>query len=77
MWWPAQSPDLNPIEQLWNHLKRKLNAYSTYPSGILELVERIPAEWKEIPASVCMNLVESMPERVEVVVKAKGGYIKY
>ena len=75
--WSAQHPDLNLIEQLWNHLKRKLNAYPTYPSGILELVERIQAEWKEIPASVCMNLVESMPKRVEVVVRAKGGYIKY
>ena len=62
--WPAQPPDLNTIEQLWNHLKRKLDAYPTYPRGILEFVKRIYTEWKEIPASVCMNLVESMPESV-------------
>ena len=75
--WPAQSPDLNPIEHLWQHLKKRLNSYSSHPSGILELVERIQAEWKAIPASVCMDLVESMPRRVEAVIGAKGGYTKY
>ena len=77
MVWPAQSPDLNPIEHLWNHLKRKLGEYDTPPKGEGEHWRRVEKEWNEIPDSVCRNLVASMPRRIEAVIKAKGGYTKY
>jgi transposase len=75
--WPAQSPDLNPIEHLWSHLKKKLGEYEVPPKGIEELWERVQQEWEKIPAEVCQNLIESMPRRVAAVLKAKGGYTKY
>jgi transposase len=75
--WPAQSPDLNPIEHLWHHLKRRLGEYETQPSGILELWERVQVEWDKIDPAVCQKLIESMPRRVKAVLKAKGGYTKY
>jgi transposase len=75
--WPSQSPDLNPIEHLWEHLKRQLNRYETEPAGMCELWERVQAEWDKIPVEVCMNLIESMPRRVSAVLKAKGGYTKH
>jgi len=75
--WPAQSPDLNPIEHLWFHLKKKLGEYETQPKGILELWERVQKEWDQIEPAVCQNLIESMPRRVSAVLKAKGGYTKY
>lgn len=75
--WPAQSPDLNPIEHLWSYLKRKLAEYERPPDGILELWERVQAEWDKIDSKVCQDLIESMPRRVAAVVKAKGGYTKY
>ena len=77
MVWPAQSPDLNPIEHAWGYLKRRLAEYEHPPKGILELWERTQVEWNNIPAEECQKLIESMPRRVEAVLKAKGGYTKY
>jgi transposase len=77
MVWPAQSPDLNPIEHLWGYLKRRLAEYEHPPKGMEELWRRIEEEWNKIPAEVCQGLIESMPRRIEAVLKAKGGYTKY
>lgn len=75
--WPAQSPDVNPIEHLWDYLKNRLQEYEEPPKGVLELWERVQVEWEKIPAEVCQNLIESMPRRIAALCKAKGGYIKY
>jgi hypothetical protein len=77
MQWPSQSPDLNPIEHLWNHVKRKLGEYEEPPTSVHELWERFQEEWERIEPSVCQNLIESMPRRIEAVLRAKGGYTKY
>ncbi|KIJ20734.1 hypothetical protein PAXINDRAFT_6524 [Paxillus involutus ATCC 200175] len=65
MVWPAQSPDLNPIEHLWFHLKRKLAEYPEPPKGIAELWERVEREWERIEAATCQELIQSMPRRVQ------------
>jgi transposase len=75
--WPAQSPDINPIEHLWVHIKTKLGDWEEPPRGMQELWERVQKLWDEIPASVCQNLIESIPRRVEALYKAKGGHTKY
>lgn len=77
MKWPAQSPDLNPIEHLWDHLKRQLNSYENPPSGTIELERRIKHEWNNINPEICRKLVESMPRRLKAVIKARGGSTKY
>lgn len=77
MVWPAQSPDLNPIEHLWSHVKRKLNQFETPPKGINELWERVQRIWNEIDPNICSNLFESMPSRIEAVLKSKGKWTKY
>ena len=73
----AFSPDLNPIEHLWSHLKRKLAEYERPLDRILELWERVQVEWDKIDSKVCQDLIESMPRRVAAVIKAKEGYTKY
>ena len=75
--WPAQSPDLNPIEHLWQYLKAKLQQYDTPPKGVHELWDRVVKEWTEIPLETCQKLIESMPRRIQIVLEAKGGYTKY
>jgi len=72
--WPSQSPDLNPIEHLWRHLKARVTDYDVPPKGILELWDRVQKEWDGIGQEVCQNLIESMPRSC---LKAKGGYTKY
>ena len=75
--WPAQSPDLNPIEHLWAEVKRKLNKFDSPPKGMLDLWERIESTWNEITPQTCQNLISSMPRRINDVIKAKGRWTKY
>ena len=75
--WPAQSPDFNPIEDLWMHLKTKLNGYPKPAKGVHELWERVEEEWNKIPPETCQTLIESMPRRLQAVIRAKGGHTKY
>src|SRR6266850_834355 len=75
--WPAQSPDISPIEHQWVHMKGELAKYPTAPKGVWEMWERAVEVWDNIPPEVCQNLIESMPRRLEAVIKAKGGHTKY
>ena len=56
MVWPVQSLDLNPIEYVWLHLKRKLADYEEPPKGIEGLWRRTQEEWNKISAEVCQGL---------------------
>ena len=75
--WPPQSPDLNPIEHLWQTLKYQLRMYSKPPESVAELWERVQDEWNKIPVETVQNLIDSMPKRINAVLKARGGYTKY
>jgi hypothetical protein len=77
LFWPPNSPDLNPIEHLWAYLKRQLAKYPRPPAGMPELWERVQVEWEEIPAQICQSLIERMPQRIQAVKKAKGYHTTY
>lgn len=75
--WPAQSPDLNPIENLWDALDRRIKGCNNRPKSVKELTCLLQAEWKKIPLAVIQGLVESMPRRVEAVIASRGGSTNY
>ena len=77
MQWPAQSPDLNPIENLLALLKKRLAGYDNAPKTLDELWSRVRTEWSNIPHDLIEKLVESMPRRINSVIKAKGLWTKY
>ncbi|KAK3567366.1 hypothetical protein QTP86_019903 [Hemibagrus guttatus] len=73
--WPANSPDLNPIENLWGIVKRKMR--NKRPKNADELKATVTETWASIPPQQCHKLITSMPRPIEAVIKAKGAPIKY
>jgi transposase len=74
--WPGNSPDLNPIENLWQIMKRKVRRHA--PKSMLDLQYWIKRVWiQEITPNVCQKLVASMPKRIQTVLKNKGQMSKY
>ena len=75
--WPGNSPDLNPIENLWAIIKRRLLEQDC--STMSQLIEAIISIWfrdDEI-VKTCQKLIESIPERISQVIKNRGGHISY
>jgi hypothetical protein len=81
--WPSNSPDLNPIENLWSILKRQVE------KGVNKLVaekksvtveifcETIQQEWDKIEPEIFVNLIRSMPTRLEQIIEHNGNKINY
>ena len=73
--WPAQSPDLNPIENLWSIIDLKTE--DREPKNEEELFEILNEAWESTPPDILENLLESMPRRCQMVIDSKGYPIKY
>jgi hypothetical protein len=73
--WPSQSPDLNPIEHLWEELDRRIRTQNY--SNQDDLFCALKKEWAKIPQNSIIKLIESMPRRCKAVLSAKGYATKY
>ena len=68
---------LNPIEHLWDEFERSLQTRPSRPTSVSDLTNALLEEWSKIPINTLLNLVESLPRRVEAVIAAKGGPTSY
>ena len=73
--WPAQSPDMNPIENLWGIIK--VRVAELQPKTKEELKHAIISTWNEMTPEITMKLVNSFSERAIALYNAKGNHINY
>jgi hypothetical protein len=75
--WPAQSPDLNPIEHVWSELARKLRRRKNLIYNTEDLRRELLLAWENIDVEFTAKLIESMPRRCQAVIDSKGDVTKY
>ena len=73
--WPSFSPDMNPIEHLWDEVERRLK--KKQPKNKTELQKCLIEVWEEIEVSVLKKLVDSVPNRLNEVIRVKGYPTRY
>ena len=74
--WPANSPDLNPIENLWSIIDEA--AYrDPIPKTMGGLKSRLRKAWRNIPLASLRELARSMPQRLKNVIQNNGGHSGY
>lgn len=77
MRWPANSPDLNPIKNVWAILKSRINKRRPRPLTKQEMADAISEEWEYLQPEAFQAAIDSMPRRVQLVIEAAGGPIRY
>ncbi|GFV90069.1 transposable element Tc3 transposase [Trichonephila clavipes] len=75
--WPARSPDLNPIENVWDALGRQVAGRNYPPTNKNTLIRALTEEWDQLPQQLLDNVVQSMVRRVECCITLHGGHISY
>uniref|UniRef100_A0A8K9V280 Tc1-like transposase DDE domain-containing protein n=1 Tax=Oncorhynchus mykiss TaxID=8022 RepID=A0A8K9V280_ONCMY len=77
MVWPARSPDLNPIEHIWDIMSLSIHQSHVAPQTIQELADALVQVWEEIPQETIRLLIRSMPRCCREVIQARGGPTHY
>ncbi|GFW21861.1 transposable element Tcb1 transposase [Trichonephila clavipes] len=75
--WPVRSPDLNPIENVWDALGKQVASRNYPPTNKNTLIRALTEEWDKFPQQLLDNVVQSMVRRVECCITLHGGHIPY
>ncbi len=75
--WPSRSPDLNPTENIWGTMKRKLREQHTYPFTADALFQELCNIWSALPDTYFTDLVSSMANRCKAIENVSWGSSKY
>ena len=75
--WPAFSPDMSPIEHLWDELGRRVHNRQPQPADIHQLQAALVEEWRAIPQVRIQRLLQSMRRRILACIAARGGHTRY
>ena len=74
--WPSRSPDFNPVEQIWDQLKRRVRRNHN-PLTLPALERALQLEWRRLPANTVQRYVDSMRRRLLASIQANGGHTRY
>ena len=77
MEWPAQSSDLNITENIWLYMKRELQKSAVDITTKNDLLREIQSVWRNIELDYIRNLYQSIPDRLDNVIKMEGHLTKY
>ncbi|GFS74692.1 transposable element Tcb2 transposase [Trichonephila clavipes] len=77
MEWPACSPDMNPIDHIWDAVGRRVAGHQPPPQTFQELERALLEEWDRIPQLVFNSLIDSMPQRCSSLLVVRGNHIPY
>ncbi|GFV96441.1 transposable element Tcb2 transposase [Trichonephila clavipes] len=77
MEWPACSPNMNPIEHVWDALGRRVAGCLPPPQTLQELERALLEEWERIPQLVINSLIDSMPQRCSTLLAVRGNHTPY
>lgn len=75
--WPAMSPDLNPLEHIWDILGRLIQRRDPPPQNLRELEAALHEEWQQLPLERFRRLVRGMRRRLQAVIQVLGGSSRY
>ena len=75
--WPSKSPDLSPIEQVWDLLDRRVRQRPVQPQTLRQLQHALVQEWNNISMNVIRLYIRSMRRHCRAVIQSTEGHTRY
>ena len=75
--WPSRSPDLNPIDHIWDELGSIVRRQVSPPQTLRDLEHALVEQWTQLPRAVLTNVLRSMMRSCVAVTDARGGHNRY